>query len=105
MNREISDERINIVMKRIQKALPLDVDSDNEDERFGQFMILAIQEGYREYIIGLEKYFLDYSKLNKNDKFHCTQILDILKSLDDKSRNKISRVLLKSFVLVGSHEQ
>ncbi len=97
MKREITDEQINLVMKRILKAVPLDVDSDNEDERVAQLMILSIQEGYKEKIIELEKHYLDYSKLNRNDKFHCTQILDIFNSLSDKSKDVISRVILNKF--------
>lgn len=97
MDKEIIDERIDNAMKRIQKAMVIDVDSDNSDERIGQLMILCIQEGYREYMIELEKYYLNYSSLNKNDKFHCKNILDILNGLDERSQDKIRRVLLNKF--------
>ena len=101
MNRKITDEQINVVMKRIQKSMVLDIDSDNRDERIGQLMILCIEEGYKEKIIELEKTYMDYSKLNKMDKFHCTKILDIFNSLDNKSKDVISRVLINKFALVG----
>lgn len=105
MIREITDEQINIVMKRILKAVPLDVDSDNEDERMAQLMILSIEEGYKEKIIELEKQYMDYSKLNKNDKFYCKKILDIIDELSESSKNKISRVLLNKFANHAKREQ
>ena len=47
---ECTDENINNALARINKAKHLDIDSDNEDERMGQLMILCIQEGFREAI-------------------------------------------------------
>lgn len=104
--REITDEKINIVMQGIHREMVKDISSDNEEERIAQLMILSIQAGYKAKILELEGFYLDYSNLNMNDKFHCTQIMDIFNSLSDKSKNVISRVLLNKFdVFVSGDEQ
>ncbi len=104
--REITDEKINIVMQGIHREMVKEINSYNEEERIAQLMILSIQEGYKAKILELESFYLDYSKLSMNDKFHCTQIMDIFNSLSYKSKNVISRVLLNKFdVFVSGDEQ
>lgn len=52
---EITDENINNAMGKVNKLKVLDIDSESEDERIAQLMILCITEGFNEAVRNMKE--------------------------------------------------